>query len=315
MRSVVIALAIASFSAAVGCDRVQDNLREADRPAEAGQPGPFQYNRDYIFVGGDEEDALVVPFSFQARDDGQQLRRSVRGWLARGATWDRFLDESGRSSRAGGVWRVVPEGDLTVLAGGATEVESLRFERADRRLRLDLGRPSTGWNQDGDARFRLIDGRLTIGGETFNGSILEHLRVDRTADDGWPPAQDFDAMFLTTGDSIQLLLTKVQTEDDANGGFVWLRRGASERTWDGVQLRWVELRPFEDARRDIPRRWTFRVPSGGLVGDVEAAGFDVLLGPERGARRAVEIRYTVQGTVNLGGESHAVTGMIRHTQQ
>ena len=44
-------------------------------------------------------------------------------------------------------------------------------------------------------------------------------------------------------------------------------------------------------------------------------GFDVVLGPERGGRRAVEIRYSVTGWVDLQGERRDVMGTIRHTQQ
>ena len=77
----------------------------------------------------------------------------------------------------------------------------------------------------------------------------------------------------------------------------------------------MEVRPYQEARRDIPRRWTFRIPGAAVMGEVSAVGFDVEMGPERGARRALEVRYTVEGWVEIGGERSDVTGMIRHTQQ
>jgi hypothetical protein len=94
-----------------------------------------------------------------------------------------------------------------------------------------------------------------------------------------------------------------------------MRRGGEERSWAEGEIRWLDVRRYEEARRDVPARWSLRIPSAGLAGELEAAGFDAVLGPERGGRRAVEMRYTVSGWFDLDGRRHTAIGTIRHTQQ
>lgn len=296
------------------CGGGGESPEESEAAAPAGAATALRYNRDFVFVASTDEGPLVVPFSFQALDGGAGLERSITGWLARGPDWDRFLEEESLTERSGGVWRVVPDGDLRVLAGGPTEVEALRFERGDRRLRLDLDAPITGWQQGGDSRFRLLEGQLSVGSESVSGPVLEILRVDRTLEDGWPGTQDYDEVFLTGGESLQLVMGESLAGEEASEGFAWVRNGETERTWEEGEVRWLEVRSYQDARRDIPHRWSIRIPGAGIEGEVTADGFDALLGPERGARRAVEVRYTVTGWLLIDGERHEVTGMIRHAQ-
>jgi hypothetical protein len=298
-----------------GCGGGGEVTGEAAGTAPALTGASFRYTREYIFVAPRADPLLVVPFSFRTRDDGSQLHRGARGWLGRGATWDQFLDESGMTSQAGGVWRVVPQGDLLLTAGGAAEIEALRFSRGERRLRLELQSPLTGWNQGGDTRFRLIRGRLSLGPEILSGPILEVLRVEQLLEDGWPPGQDFDALFLTSGDTLQLVLADRIGGAEDESGYAWTRSSAGERNWDDAEIRWGEMRPYQEARRDIPRQWYFQIPGSGIFGEVEAIGFEAVLGPERAGRRAVEIRYNVGGWVEIDGEMRDVVGMIRHTQQ
>lgn len=299
------------------CGGAGDSPVEAEGETLSADATILRYNREYIFVSPRADVPLVVPFTFRARDDGAELERDARGWLARGATWDRFLDETGRGARTGGVWRVVPQGDLRVAAGGPAEIETIRFERGERRLRLDLDTPLTAWNQGGDTRFRLVAGRLSIGAETMAGPVLEMLRVERSLGDGWPPGQDFDALFLVSGDSIQLVMADAVENDDEGASYAWTRRGGRERVWDAAEIRWLEVRAFQEARRDVPRRWSFRIPGSEIGGEVEALGFDAVLGPERAGRRAVEIRFSVEGWIGVEGDDEVrrVTGMIRHTQR
>jgi hypothetical protein len=84
--------------------------------------------------------------------------------------------------------------------------------------------------------------------------------------------------------------------------------------WERAQIRWIEMRPYEQARRDIPLRWSLRVPGAEREGEIEALGFDVVVGAERAGRRAVEARYTVEGWVSVDGVRTTVVGMVRHTQ-
>jgi hypothetical protein len=314
-RFLMASLAGLATLLSLGCGAGGDSPGEAEGAAAPAAAAVFRYNREYVFLAPGPHAPLVVPFTFRATDDGAQLERVTRGWLARGATWDRFLEESGRTSRVGGVWRVVPQGDLRIVAGGPAELEALRFERGERRLRLDLEAPLTPWNQGGDTRFRLLRGRLSIGPETFTGPVLEILRVERALEDGWPAPQDFDALFLTSGDSMQFVLAEKMGGTGDAPGYAWTRLDGRERSWERAEIRWLELRPYQDARRDVPRRWSFQIPGSGIAGELEAVGSDAILGPERGGRRAVEMRFTVEGWVQVQGRRASVAGTIRHTQQ
>jgi hypothetical protein len=196
-----------------------------------------------------------------------------------------------------------------------TEIETLRFARGDRHLRLELDSLLTGWNQEGETRFRLIKGNLDVGPESFSGPVLEVMRVEQTLDDGWPPGQDFDVVFLTSGDSLQLVVAETLAGAGEGQRYAWLRTPAEVRAWKEGEIRWLDVRSYDEARRDIPTRWSIRVPAADVVGELEAVGFDSALGPERGGRKAIEIRYTVRGWIEIQGSRRSVTGTIRHTQQ
>jgi hypothetical protein len=311
-----LALITAMLLPLTACGGAADPLGDANGPLTAPEAvAGVRYYRELVFVGSRGDEPLVVPFSFGAAEAGSGLERTARGWLARGATWDRFLDDAFTTSAAGGVWRLVPHANLRVAAGGPAEIEALWFQEGERRLRLELEAPTSNWNQGGDARFRLVRARLLLGPETVRGSVLEKLRVERPLDDGWPPGQDFDGLFLTSGDSIQLVLAESVGGEAAATSYAWARLPAGERAWSNAEIRWLDMRPYQEARRDLPRRWTFRIPAADIEGELEAAGYDVVLGPERAGRRAVEVRYTVRGWVYIQGEQAEIVGMIRHTQQ
>lgn len=289
-----------------------------EAPVEAGEgagdgSGPtFRYAREYTFVGMRADTPFVVPFAFRATPAGESLDREARAWLGRGASWEQFLDESYTNAASSGVWRVLPRGSLGLAAGGPTEVEALWFRQGSRRLRLDLGAPLTEWTQGEDVRYRVDQARLTLGEESMPGVALEMLRVERADDDGAS-----DALVVASGDSLRLLVAEAMDGEGEGRGVAWMRGPEGDRAWDVAEVRWMEVEPYEEARRDIPVRWTFRVPQAGLYGQVESMGYTVVLGEERAGRRALEARYTVRGWVQRDGQvtRSKVTGMLRHQQR
>src|SRR5690606_13629288 len=102
---------------------------------------------------------------------------------------------------------------------------------------------------------------------------------------------------------------------ESESSFAWLRTPVVQQGWNSAEIQWLEMRPLQEARRDVPRIWSFRLDAPELVGEVEAIGSDALLGPERAGRRAVEIRFSVAGWLEIDGERWPVMGMIRHAQQ
>lgn len=299
----------------VACGNTEEPVGTPSSPVtvQSTVVAPFRFTREYVFLSTESGAPVLAPFAMVATDDGERLHRRWYGWLARGAQWDRFLDDSRVTSRLGGVWRVLPTREMRVIASGPSEVESLHYEQGGRRLRMVVGDPLSDWNQGGDNRFRILEGSLSVGAETTGGIIFEMLRVEQTESDGWPSPHEVDAAFLTSGDSLQLLMSDAPAEDDAS--FTWVRTPIEDRALPGGEVTWLEVEPLDDARRDIPISWTLTNEAVGLTGELRAIGRDVILGPERGGRRAVEIRYSVEGAIEVSGESWPVTGTIRHGQQ
>lgn len=278
----------------------------------APRPG---YVREYVFLGSLEGEPLVVPFAFRATTTEEDVARIARGWLARGSRWEGFLDERWRGSATAGVWRVLPHGSLEVAARGASEVEALWYESDDRRLRLQIGLPISGWTQGDNARFRVHQGRLAFGEEALAGAVLQLLEVDRGGV-GRSAAEPADWIFLTGGDSLRLVLARLGAARDRFGtSFAWTGRADAERSWEMAEIQSMEPRPLPEARRDIPLRWRFRIPGAGVQGEVRALGFAPVLGAEREGRRAVDVRYTVSGWVEVDGRPIRVHGTVRHSQR
>ncbi|HEV2132129.1 MAG TPA: hypothetical protein VGR27_13535, partial [Longimicrobiaceae bacterium] len=96
--------------------------------------------------------------------------------------------------------------------------------------------------------------------------------------------------------------------------FAWSYLPDGETAWDTAEIRWLEMLPFAPARRDVPVRWGYRLPAAAIEGEVWSVGYDAQVGEERAGRRAVEVRYTVEGWVSVEGERRRVLGMIRHLQ-
>ncbi|CAN5737163.1 hypothetical protein BH23GEM7_BH23GEM7_26420 [soil metagenome] len=297
-----------------GCDRGAAPV-PSNAPAQAGELAEAapRYLRELIFVGVLADTPVVVPFSFSGTAEDGEIMRSARAWLAHGTTWESFLDASWPSPAVGSVWQILPHPELRVIAGGTTEIEALAFRRGERALRLHLGAPISEWNPGEELRYRAMDGRLDLRGTTVRGTVFELQRIERPATQS--ARGDDDWLFLTDGGSLRLLLAEATGGEAAREEtFAWTYLPDGEAAWDGVEIRWLEMLPFAPARRDIPIRWRYRLPGPGIEGEVWSLGYDAQVGEERAGRRAVEVRYTVEGWVSVEGERRRVLGMIRHLQ-
>src|SRR5215207_8926354 len=108
MRCFPLSHVLAVMAAALlgACDRANNALEQAVGTDSRDESSLFSYNREYVFVAPSSDGPLVVPFNFSASERGDEIERGVRGWLARGSNWDRFVDETENTSAAGGVWRI-----------------------------------------------------------------------------------------------------------------------------------------------------------------------------------------------------------------
>jgi hypothetical protein len=274
-----------------------------------------RYTREFVFVGERAGVPLVVPFAFTSREEGAQLDREVRAWLGHGAEWDAFLHESWSTPPGGGVWKVLPQGDLRIVAGGPSEVEALVFRRGERRLRLRPEILRASWAVRDELQYRLFEGRLELAGQGIRGSVLEAYRVMRGPADELAAPGALDWLFVTDGGSLHLLLTEAFGGPDvADKTFAWSVSAVAEQSWPSAEVRWLEMLTLEQARREVPVAWSFRIPTGGVEGEVYSLGYDLQLGPDRPGRRAVLLRHNVEGWARVGEDRYRIFGLLRHSQ-
>lgn len=297
-------------------------LLAACGPSEQGQPtsesagsaaSRWRYERGITFVAWNDP-ALAAPFAFRVRPRGDRQEREIRAWLARGETWDPFIDTSWSAPATGGVWRPVPHGELRMAAGPAG-LEALWYDSGSRRLRLELGTPRSTWQGGDRKRFRLLDGTLTVGPEAVPGLVVEELQVSAAPAPG-SPAVAYDRLLLLDANGFRLYLLHERTAEGAAEGesTSWVFTGGTEDAYQEAHVDWVELRTLEEARRDVPLHWRFESTDADVSGEVTAVGYHTTIGMERGGRRAVEVRYSVEGWLESGGERVEVRGLLRHEQ-
>lgn len=313
-NSVVAAPALAFGLAAMvaGCGPGEPGEPAGDGAGEA-EPG-WRYETGVTFVAWNDV-ALAAPFAFRVRPRGDRHEREMRGWLARGETWDPFIDAVWSASPAGGVWRVVPHGELRIAAGAAG-LESLWYDSGGRRLRLEIGSPRSGWQGGDRKRFRLLEGTLVIGTEPVRGLVVEELQVTAAPAAGARTvAHDRLVLLDESGFRLYLLHERTAGEPATDAGSTsWAFTGGPDDAYQEARVDWVEVRSLEAARRDIPLHWRFESAEADVSGEVTAVGYHTTVGVERGGRRAVEVRYSVEGWLESGGERVEVRGVLRHEQ-
>jgi hypothetical protein len=122
-------------------------------------------------------------------------------------------------------------------------------------------------------------------------------------------------MFVTDGGTLHLLLTEAMGEErEGEKTFAWSVSAVAEQNWPSAQVRWLEMLTVEQARREVPIAWSFRIPDGGVEGEVFSLGYHLQLGPDRPGRRAVLLRHNVEGWAQVGEDRYRIFGLLRHSQ-
>lgn len=312
MVRLLACVAVLSASTACGTE-VPDDERGEEASADEQV---WRYNRAITFVSWAGGEIAAAPFSFRTSPRGQRYEREVGAWLANGSTWDRFLEEAWSSQATGGVWRMVPHGELRMAVGGSG-VEALWYDSGGRRLRLDVGDARSTWLGGERVRFRLLEGSMSVGSSRRSGVVVEELQVLRPTATG-ESGLVHDRMVLLDQEGFALYLLHEReagapAPDPAATSWAFVR-GGEDAVQEG-RVEWIEMLPVQEARRDIPLHWRFEAPELDLRGEVTALGQDASIGLERGGRRELEMRYTVEGWLERDGERVEVKGIVRHAQR
>jgi hypothetical protein len=284
-------------------------------PEEAGAAGPLQgqgnlFERSVVFVGTVEDSTLIVPWLFTSRTRPGGVERSARAWLERGGVWEPFFEESWETEPTRVPRRLHPRGALRLVMAQGEALEAVVFEGGPRRLELDMGAELGRWGGSQGETYSITEGAAVLADRRVPGVVLDFSRQRRgesTAAGDW--------MFLTSGDSVQVVLA---SRDAASAAAFegWARiTDQPELPWGDVTVSWVERRAFDPARREIPVRWSFAAGGGDMAGDLEAKAMHIEAGEGEGPLLPVDALFEVSGTLRLGEADYPLRGLVRHVQR
>lgn len=260
---------------------------------------------------------LAVPLFFTARTTEEGIHREIRGWVARGESWESFAEESWVTSPSRNPWRIVPRGAVRLIVGRAGTLETVVFRDPPRVLELDLGEELVEWTGAEGSTFRLESAAAVLGSRTFEGLALDMTRGRELSD---PPPGDW--AFLVSGDSLQVVLESPEAAPPGtDGAFRAFGRIDFRRLqWRNVTVDWTESRAYEPARRDVPGAWSFSStedigPGPPLTGSLTSRSARLSPGAGEGPVLPVDALFIVSGIVALGDSEYPVHGLYRHRRE
>lgn len=288
---------------------------QPDAPGAADAAAGFRgrtYERNLVFLSLAGDSAFMVPWLMSSQTQPGAVRRSTRGLLARGSTWDEFYEEVWETPPTRTPWRVLPHGSLRLLVGEGDALEGVIFSEGQRQLELEItGGLLMEWTGTRGQVFRLLDGAAYLSEQRVPGLVLDMSRAH-----GAEGAAPGDWAFLASGDSLQAILENpVATEPNTPGAYrAWARLDFADLQWPAVNVDWADVSAFEPARQDIPISWTLTTEDGSLEGVLQVQSAHVEAGEGAGPLLPVDALFLVAGTLRLEGRTYPVRGLFRHTR-
>lgn len=309
-------LAAALLAGGLGSCSPKPPAADADAEA-AGQPGAATvgagrvYEHAVVFLASVGDSTLIVPWLFSARTKPGGVDRTARAWLERGGEWEPFFQESWATDPTRVPWRLHPRGPLRLVMDEGDALQAIVFEGGPRRLEVDVGATRSQWTGSQGETYLVADGAAVLADRRINGLVLDLARGRRG--DTEPPG---DWMFLTSGDSVQVVLSGTGPKGGVGPFEGWGRmKDKSEIPWRDLTVSWVETRAFEPARREVPVRWSFAAGSGDMAADLEARATHIEAGEGQGPILPVDALFEVKGTLRIGDADYPVRGLVRHVQR
>ena len=286
-----------------------------DSTTEPGTPGALPgrvYERAVVFVTSVGDSTLIVPWIFNARTKPGGVDRVARAWLSRGGAWEEFLQESWETPPTRVPWRLHPRGQLRLVVGEGESLEALLFEEGPRRLEVQMGATRAQWNGSQGETFLVVEGAAVLADRRLPGLVLDLARAHRGES---PPPGDW--MFLTAGDSVQLVLSGTDVPVGGTASYEgWARLpDASEIPWRDITIAWTETRAFEKARREVPVRWTVSTANREMAADLEVRTAHIEAGEGEGPLLPVDALFEVAGNLRIGNVTYPLRGLVRHIQR
>lgn len=313
-----VATAIVAWAALLsGCGAPEGE--PTAQPPESGAPAAAAttfrgrvYERNIVFTALSGDSAFWVPWLISGQTQPGGVRRKARGFLARGSTWEAFYDQSWETPPTRTPWRILPHESLRLLVGEGDVIEGMIFSEGQRQLELEVtGDALMEWTGTRGQVFRLLDGAAYLSDQRVAGLILDMSRVH-----GAEEADHGDWAFLTSGDSLQVVLENPAASPPGTRGAyrVWARLDFRDLQWTSVTVDWADVSAFEPARRDIPVSWTIASDDEQVEGVLQVQSAHVEAGEGEGPVLPVDALFLVVGTIRIEGRTFPVRGLLRHTR-
>jgi len=310
VSGLLVAASLATGCADEGAPTVEEETPEAAEVVTPEALRPLRiYERAFAFHASDGDSALAVTWLFEHDDLGSSVSRDARGLLLRGGVWDAFFAAAIEGPASESPWRLMPEGPMRLVVGSGDRVDRVVYEQDERLLELEFRGSLASWTGRRGGSFTVEEAAVVLGGRAVPGLALDLSRA-------WIPdeAPAGDWAFLTSGDSIAIVLQAPRSSRDANAWQGWVLRGGDEMLLPEVTLDWAEARAFDEARRDVPIAWSLTTPQGELAGSFQVRAVDLRALPGEGPLLPVRGVFDVTGAVLLDEVERPVAGILFHTQ-
>ncbi len=309
---------VTACTLALACDSGSPDIAVTDTPDPSAGPVAAEttpetaasrtYQRTVVFVDTERDTTVFVSWDFENLTLADSTRRTLRGWVGRGAQWILLADEAWAtepSRRA--PWRIVPRGDTRMIVEQDDVLREIYYQAGVRDVSVRIGDAVIEWIDSRGGRYRLLNGVARLGGEERSGWVMDVSGARTGSSDG-----SGEWALLAGDDQLKLLLSNA----DGSGEYrAWARMGTEERFWPSVSVTWGETRSFERARRDIPVLWRFRSSDGSLRGEFHSVSAHHLTLDATSPILPVLGVYEVEGTVSTDDNRVAVKGFLRHQQR
>ena len=282
------------------------------RPSESAEQD-FEdglYERNVVFMTGDADSAIVVPWFFRTSSSANGVERLTEGWLARAGFWEPFFHDQWISGPSRTPFRIQPRGPMDLVVGAGGTLERILFAEGQRQLEVVIDEWMSDWSGNRGENFRVHQGAALFGDQRVEGIVLDMNRARLR--EGPEPGE---WMFLTGPRRLAIV---VESPGGSHAYTAWGRMGEEEFRWPEVLVEWSAVRSFEEARRDVPVGWEIRSIGsldGGLELTLASAGMELRAEEGAGPILPVNGLYQVTGRAVLAGDSLEVRGLVRHVQR
>ncbi len=265
------------------------------------------YERTLVFASTAGDSVFLVPWVLEATTLPGGVDRTARGWLARNGVWEAFLRDEWSSAPNQEPWRILPHGPLRILVGEGDRLDRIFYDGGNRRLEVSLEGALAEWTGSRGGSFNLLEGGLILGDRQVPGWVMDASQGIRSEEGSLG-----DWIFLTSGDSLAVLM-QAPLHMEGNTVFTgWARRGDDGLQWPELQVQWEVRRAYEPARRDIPSLLSVRSPSGDLEGRLEVLSFQLETRAGPGPVLPLDGVMEVEGELRIGEQELPVRGILRH---